>query len=630
MKILSKIPIIVVTLIIIFSVLSITMKQSRDKYQKMNELNYSVSLNEDGSMNVIETWNIYVKNTGTLFRTFDDFEKYPISNVNVVDLTKNKNLRNMNKYAYDVPEGNYYGTKTSYNQFEIAWGTGKESSQGNVEYQISYKVDNVITTYNDCQEFYWKFLDTSNNIACKKITGTIKLYKPVVNIENLKVWGHGEINGTIERSSEDTIKFDINNFNPRTMLEIRSVVTEKLFNASKINNINVLNDILQEEKDFADKTNEEIAFNRMIIIGILIIEVVFLLYGLIKIIINIINKGSGEFNYKGIDYFRDIPRENNSTPGEAIYLYNLFTCKNKNRSLIAAYILDLCVKGYLSIQEENKDMYITILKQPENLKKDEELVYDLIRQVSMENKKVNIKDINKFSKKNKLSYEICTKSIMDSIEDNLREENLIERDIKALQRSGKKEYILTIVMMISLIIPFALNIINVLLFIPVFLFFIELIVLCNLRSNLNKYKLTQTGVYEAEEWNGLRNYLKDYSLIEEKDIFDINLWEKYLVYAVVLGISKELINQLREKYPNIFTQKYWDNNENTSNILNMVCNPTYINNRCDFGSFTHIMTTSNIGISRYTVTYSSSSGGGGSFSSGGGGRRWPVAGMGGR
>ena len=630
MKILSKFPIIIAALIIIFSVLSISMKQSREKYQKMNELDYAVSLNEDGSMNVTETWDIYVKNTGTLFRTFDNSEEYPISDVNVVDLTKNQNLNNMNRYAYDVPEGNYYGTERGFNQFEIAWGTGKKSSKGNVRYQISYKVSNVITSYNDCQEFYWKFLNSSNDIGCEKITGTIKLYKPVSNIENLKVWGHGEINGTIERASEDTIRFDINNFNARTMLEIRSVVTEKIFNTSRINSKNALNDILEEEKYLADKTNEEITLRKNTILIILLVEGIILLYGLFKIIIKIVNKGNENFNYRGIEYFRDIPRENDSTPGEALYLYNLFNYKNKNKSLIAAYILDLCVKGYLSIQEENKDMYITILKQPDSLKEDEKSVYDLIRQVAMGNNKVNIKDINKFSKKDKLSYEVCTKSIMDNIEHNLRKENLIERDMEALQKSEKREHILTIAMVISLITSFALNITSILLFIPVILFIIELIVLYNLRLKLNKYKLTQNGVYEAEEWNGLRNYLKDYSLLEEKNVFDIILWEKYLVYATALGISKELINQLREKYPDLFTEKYWANTDNTSTILNMVCNPIYINNSCDFRSFTHGMTTHNISISRYTVTYSSSSGGGGGFSSGGGGRRWPVAGMGGR
>ena len=630
MKILSKFPIIIAALIIIFSVLSISMKQSREKYQKMNELDYAVSLNEDGSMNVTETWDIYVKNTGTLFRTFDNSEEYPISDVNVVDLTKNQNLNNMNRYAYDVPEGNYYGTERGFNQFEIAWGTGKKSSKGNVRYQISYKVSNVITSYNDCQEFYWKFLNSSNDIGCEKITGTIKLYKPVSNIENLKVWGHGEINGTIERASEDTIRFDINNFNARTMLEIRSVVTEKIFNTSRINSKNALNDILEEEKYLADKTNEEITLRKNTILIILLVEGIILLYGLFKIIIKIVNKGNENFNYRGIEYFRDIPRENDSTPGEALYLYNLFNYKNKNKSLIAAYILDLCVKGYLSIQEENKDMYITILKQPDSLKEDEKSVYDLIRQVAMGNNKVNIKDINKFSKKDKLSYEVCTKSTMDNIEYNLRKENLIERDMEALQKSEKREHILTIAMVISLITSFALNITSILLFIPVILFIIELIVLYNLRLKLNKYKLTQNGVYEAEEWNGLRNYLKDYSLLEEKNVFDIILWEKYLVYATALGISKELINQLREKYPDLFTEKYWANTDNTSTILNMVCNPIYINNSCDFRSFTHGMTTHNISISRYTVTYSSSSGGGGGFSSGGGGRRWPVAGMGGR
>ena len=53
-----------------------------------------------------------------------------------------------------------------------------------MKYQISYKVDNVITSYNDCQEFYWKLLDSSNGISCKKITGNIKLYQILVSTAN--------------------------------------------------------------------------------------------------------------------------------------------------------------------------------------------------------------------------------------------------------------------------------------------------------------------------------------------------------------------------------------------------------------------------------------------------------------
>ena len=71
----KKYLIVFFTLLAFFTILTILPKTKTAKSQKMNELNYNITLNEDGSMNVIETWDIYVKNTGTLFRTFDDFNE---------------------------------------------------------------------------------------------------------------------------------------------------------------------------------------------------------------------------------------------------------------------------------------------------------------------------------------------------------------------------------------------------------------------------------------------------------------------------------------------------------------------------------------------------------------------------
>ena len=628
--------IIVIAIIIFFAVLTILPKHSNQQSQKMNELNYNITLNEDGSMNVIETWDIYVKNTGTLFRTFDDFNEYQISDVEVVDLETNNKLNSISRKKQDVPEGQYYGLQTGYDTFEIAWGTGKNTSKGNLKYQISYKVNNVITSYNDCQELYWKLLDTSNGIPCKKITGNIKLFKPVSDVDNLKVWGHGAIDGTIERISNDTIEFNIKNFSSGTLLEIRTVVTEKVFNTSKIENRNALNDLLEEEKIWSVETETEKNFWNMVIIVILVIEGIILLYGLFKIIkySYLGNEDNNGINYKGIDYFRDIPRENTATPGEAIYLYNMFAGKDKTTYIIASYILNLSIKGCIDIQERNGEMYIKILDIPENLKEDEKIVLEIINKVALGANEINIKELNKFSKKHSREFKEYVESIIDSVEYNLKKENLIGRNEEALRRNVKKESVLYYGFLFALVAPFAIQIVNLILYITLPLFIIEMIIISKVRNKANKlFKLTQAGAYEAEEWNGLKNYLEDYSLIEEKDVFDIKLWEKYLVFATALGISKQVINTLKAKYPDLFTEKYWDINGNTSAILNMVCNPIYIHSNCNFISFTKGMTTHNISIHTYTINFHSSSnygGGGGSFSSGGGGRRWPVAGMGGR
>ena len=216
----------IIILIVIFAILSIVLCFSTDQIQIMNKLDYNVALNEDGSMNVMETWNIYVKNTGTLFKDFYNINKYPISDISVKNLKSNENLEDLGYEEYHVPEGKYYAEEIKSNVLEIAFGTGKKKSSGNVKFQISYKIDNVVNSYKDCQEFYWKFLDSTNGMMCKNITGTITLPKEVSNSENLLVWGHGNINGKIYKSGTNEVKFKIKNFSARNMLEVRVVTKE--------------------------------------------------------------------------------------------------------------------------------------------------------------------------------------------------------------------------------------------------------------------------------------------------------------------------------------------------------------------------------------------------------------------
>ena len=73
----------ILILIIVFCIIGVASIIGDDKIQVMNNLDYNVTLNKDGSMNVTETWDVYVKNTGTLFKDFYRTDKYPISDVTV-------------------------------------------------------------------------------------------------------------------------------------------------------------------------------------------------------------------------------------------------------------------------------------------------------------------------------------------------------------------------------------------------------------------------------------------------------------------------------------------------------------------------------------------------------------------
>ncbi len=123
-------------------------------------------------------------------------------------------------------------------------------------------------------------------------------------------------------------------------------------------------------------------------------------------------------------------------------------------------------------------------------------------------------------------------------------------------------------------------------------------------------KKTLKGQEEYQKWKAFKNFLEDFSTFDEKELPEVVLWEKYLVYALVLGCAKKLSNTMKLKITDM---------EVTDDLLLDVY---LINN---IGTITHNINHSirsgiNYPSSSYSSGGSSSSGfgGGGGFSSGGG------------
>ena len=63
--------------------------------------------------------------------------------------------------------------------------------------------------------------------------------------------------------------------------------------------------------------------------------------------------------------------------------------------------------------------------------------------------------------------------------------------------------------------------------------------------------LTKYGAEEYAKWHGLYSFLNNETLLNEKNVPDVVLWEKYLVYATAFGISDKVIKALEINCPNI-------------------------------------------------------------------------------
>lgn len=116
----------------------------------------------------------------------------------------------------------------------------------------------------------------------------------------------------------------------------------------------------------------------------------------------------------------------------------------------------------------------------------------------------------------------------------------------------------------------------------------------------NAVLFTQYGANEQAKWYGLYNFLNSDTLMNEKEVHDLVLWEKYLIYATAFGISEKVIKAIKIHAIEL--------NINSSPILNHHC---YIH------SSSFHRTSRSFGRSIHT---SSRGGGFGGHGYGGGGR----------
>jgi len=70
----------------------------------------------------------------------------------------------------------------------------------------------------------------------------------------------------------------------------------------------------------------------------------------------------------------------------------------------------------------------------------------------------------------------------------------------------------------------------------------------------NDKDLTKKGQQELDEIFGLKHFLLDFSLIQERGIKETVIWQDYMVYALMLGIADKLEPQIQDLYPDQLPQ----------------------------------------------------------------------------
>ena len=253
-------------------------------------------------------------------------------------------------------------------------------------------------------------------------------------------------------------------------------------------------------------------------------------------------------------YYRELP--NNYGIGVTSLL---FDSKIENYKDIIAVILDLCAKKYISLIKENDKYYIQILKgSDDELLSNEKYILNLL--ISHNIKNINYREWYDYCVQDGVNLGIYyhEEKQRETINDGLvtRKEakrfNKIHRDISLF--IGLVRFVLGLIeghilggalwALIWFIVSY------VVLIVPFYIIFVftGVVNMGKMQKKvaydkvLNNHLIrTDKGMIELQKLISFKNFLSDFGNFVDKHIEEVVLWDRYLSYAQVFGLTKEIM-----------------------------------------------------------------------------------------
>lgn len=564
------------------------------KANSIKNIDMDVFVEKNGDASVTETWKT-TSNEGTeIYRGYAT-KSYSISNFTVSDdLGRNYEFLS----DWDI-SGSFsdkaYKNGINYNDdgIELCWGI---SQYGNRTYTLKYNISNLVKQYTDNQGIYFNFLSSIKAVDSVKIT--IHSDEPF-SLDNAKIWDFGN-NGEINFKDGKIV------LTAKNLTESQYIVGLVRFEHNIFNISNITSESFDDVYDSAmsDVKDIEKPFEIKDIFLLLVAAIFFnpiLWIVLLMIFINKFNKksekltefilgsrkrsGDLDFGLDGnvlpedVNYYREIPSNKDLERAYWVCLkYSVIPEEKVKQGIIGAILLKWIKNGYITVLKMEKGIlsfkdnnYAIDLTKITNV--DNEIENGLLKiliTAAGPNKILEAKEFKKWSKKNYSEVSSWFSSIDDQVELNLEKEGLITLTQETTQGMFGTSKNITI-------------------------------------KNVNP-KLKE----EAIQLKGLKKFLLDFSIMPEREYFEVKTWEEYLILAQLMGIADKVAEQFSKIYPNFNQESLLNSDFATSAAINIA----------DFG-YAGMVRGYEIANSRssedhdYSGSSRSSGSGGSSYSSGG-------------
>ena len=482
-------------------------------------------------------------------------------------------------------------------------------------FKFVYKLPEAITVYDDVAQFNRKMVGQEWQQGINYITA--KVIIPVSSSydnSNILVFGHGPLTGEVDKEG-NTVIYKLNNYYPGDFLEAHILMEPEIFseyNKSKIVHKDMKQKLLDMEAKLADEANAERdkairqqeMINKVFEKPGLIFGVLSSIWGALMYYIHVIFKRKNKVKNSVGKYLRELP--DNSSPA----LVGGFMTNSINDNEILATIVDLVRRKVLTLENSDKNSIIMLTGSTENLSAQEKAIVDIYINDFGDGKSLDLKSFGFFQK--------VPMSVARKFE-KWRAMVQSEMDRKNLTYQGLGCLGVIFFAFFPMIFTFAGLVIGMITGNKMFLLIVVMGIILFVSGAKARYPRKELA--EAKDkWQAFKNFLSDYSQLEEAKITSVHLWEQYFVYAVALGVSEKVV----KAYKKALDMGVINDVQGVNSLAySPIFNPMFSRS---FSNLNGMVSRTNSGASSAIASSrrSSSSGGGGGFSSrssGGGGSR---------
>ena len=462
---------------------------------KLNDLNIHVVLDNNGDARITETRLMHITAEGTeCYIVLQNLKGQTISDLEVSDEsgTTFNNIGEWDVSRSRAAKAGKCGIVTKSDGYEICWGLGEK---GERTYITSYTVHGLMKSYEDFDGFNWMFVAEGVKPRPQHVKLTIEAAEgdSLITPDNTRIWGfryRGDI--VFEGDSIHGYKIVAESSEPFTQgsAMVAMVEFDKGLFSPELSEVRSFEDVKGKAFEGSDYrvADEGFSFKDWLLIIFGCIIVLSVPIVLIWKLIQFLRMRRK--TRKNLLWYRDIPFEGNlQEANKAINAFRWVSPNNDN--MLSACVLKLIQMGALHIGTGLDKKGRTV-------------------------QQFGIKDLPDEDKQQELLRKIYHIFKLAAGNDSVLEPKELKKYMKAKENRPEMDN------------------------------FVDALHEC---YKLSYYK---DKIEEVRKLNGLKKFLKEFTLLDERGAQEVGLWKDYMVYATLFGIADQVIRDMKKINPEYF------------------------------------------------------------------------------